>query len=63
MPELPTGQDLIRGYGARLPASRLSAATRWLREGGPAPSSNLGTRRSHFPLHCTLRALRTVDVA
>jgi MoaA/NifB/PqqE/SkfB family radical SAM enzyme len=35
--EFLTGQDLIRGYGARLPPSRLSAAVRWLRDGGPVP--------------------------
>jgi len=37
VPEFPTGQDLIRGYGAHLSPSRLSTAMRWLRDGGPAP--------------------------
>lgn len=32
-----TGQDLIRGYGTRLPASRLSTGMRWLRDGGSMP--------------------------
>lgn len=37
MPDSSTSQDLIRGYGAHLPPSRLSAALRWVRDGGTVP--------------------------